>query len=354
MRKIPLLLCSAIVVSMLSACQMFPAEEELPAAPLIRSYETVEYKQAAVIRGDLVKTVKVNCSYVPAKLANLGFVLGGERIDRIYVEDGDQVKAGDVLAELLYTDLSDRIASKEYDIQVLELKREHLLEDHQLALEKLDLQEAGPTRIKETNESYEKQLQSIDDSLYINRMKLEELQKDLRDRQIIADFDASVTFARKLSDGERSVEDRTYVTIADMSTTAFTVDGDDAAYFPLGTQVEITCNKMTLTAESVDPSALGITEAIETDEPIAYLKLHNPEPSLEDGDRGTIEVVLDSRTDVLYVTKDAVKTAEGKQFVYVLDENGLKVMQDVTVGLDIGKYIEIVSGLNEGDSVVLD
>ena len=67
MRKVSLLLCSAAAVSLLfSACQMFPAEEELPSAPVIRSYEAAEYKVATVVRGDLAKTVRVSCEYVPA------------------------------------------------------------------------------------------------------------------------------------------------------------------------------------------------------------------------------------------------------------------------------------------------
>jgi hypothetical protein len=118
--------------------------------------------------------------------------------------------------------------------------------------------------------------------------------------------------------------------------------------------VTLICNKTEMTAVSVEPSVLGIMETQEREEPIAYLKLDQPDPSLEDGDKGDISITVDSRTDVLYVTKDAVKTAEGKQFVYVLDENGLKAMQPVTVGLDNGKYVEIISGLSEGDSVILD
>ena len=355
MLKKSLLLCSAAAAAiLLSACQMFPAEEELPAAPVIRSYETVEYKQSAVIRGDLEQIVKVSCKYVPAKKEDLGFVLGGERINRIYVDNGDQVKAGEILADLVLNNLDDQIVSKEYDIRVLEAKKEHLGEDLELTLKKLKLQDASAIRIEETNETYEKQLQQIEDSLYINNLQLEALRKSLAERQIIASFDGSVTFSRDISDGERSVEGRSYITVADMNSTAFTVEGEEALYFPVGTPVTLICNKTEMTAVSVEPSALGIMETQEREKPIAYLKLDQPDPSLEDGDKGDISITVDSRTDVLYVTKDAVKTAEGKQFVYVLDENGLKAMQPVTVGLDNGKYVEIISGLSEGDSVILD
>jgi len=354
MRKKSLLLCSAAVASLLlTACQMFPAEEELPAAPVIRSYEAVEYTYATVVRGDLIKSQKISCEYVPAKKENHCFVLGGERIDQIFVTEGEQVTEGTVLAQLQCESYIRNIETQEYDLQVLELKREHLLENQKLALEKLDLQDASSIKIRETTESYEKQLQSIDDSLYVGRLRLQELQKELKDRQLIAGFDGSVIYARSLSSNERSVESRIVVTVADMESTAFVVKGEDAAHFPVGTQVTITQNKEILTAKSVEAAELGLTD-VTSDEPIAYLKLDHPDPTLESGDRGSIEVVLDSRTDVLYLDRDAIKTAEGKQFVYILDENGLKVMHDVTVGLVSGDFVEITSGLSEGDSVILE
>ena len=69
---------------------------------------------------------------------------------------------------------------------------------------------------------------------------------------------------------------------------------------------------------------------------------------------GSVNVVLDQREDVLYVDRKAVKTADGKYFVYMLDENGLRTRKEITTGLETGNYVEIVSGLTEGDSVILE
>ena len=56
----------------------------------------------------------------------------------------------------------------------------------------------------------------------------------------------------------------------------------------------------------------------------------------------------------MYTLAEAVKTANGQKIVYCLDENGMKIMKNVETGLKAGEWIEIVSGLEEGDSVVLD
>lgn len=75
-----------------ASCGIMPEEEELPAAPVIRSYEAAEYEQALVMRGDMILTKKVKCTYASAKQEKYSFSLGGMYIDKVYVSEGQQVK----------------------------------------------------------------------------------------------------------------------------------------------------------------------------------------------------------------------------------------------------------------------
>jgi len=389
----------AVVLStMLTGCGLFPEEETFPVAPTVQSYEVQEHTLTTVLRGDLVVTDTVRCDYVPVKKENLSFGLEGEYIENVYVSQGQQVKAGDLLAELAQEDLVERIESQNYQIKVLEQKITHLKEDWKLQASKYDSKldeileeleeirtlrtqlerwQAGQIEEKPTNltmdaldrreaelvakrdtrrneagmnEAYTQQLQALEDSLYIENLYLEELKQDLKDRQIVAGIDGTVTYVSKIKEGQRSEAGSLFITVSDMTTTAFTVAGDDAAYFPVGTETTIVKGGTEYGAVSVEAAVLGMEER---EEPVAYLMLEQPDPLLKSGDRGSITVVLDSRMDTLYVRKDAVQTADDRRFVYVLDETGLKTEQDVTVGLVSGKYIEIVRGLAEGDSVVL-
>lgn len=344
-------IAAAVLPLMLTACQLLPAEEELPAAPVIHSYEAAEYKQTAVIRGDLSLTRRVPCEYVPASKEQLAFSLGGEYIDRICVAEGDQVQPGQLLAELVKDDLTEQIAAQEYEIQVLELKQQHLEENMALELSRLEALHVGAKQKQEAREKYEQQLQETGDSLYIQGLCLEELRSELELRQLRAGIGGTVTFVRSLAPGQRSTEGRVMITIADMTSTAFTVKGDDAAYFPPGTHTFIQQGGRELEAVSVDAAELGITNSEETSR--AYLRLIQPDPTLEDGVKGYIELTLDSRQDVLYVSKKAIKTAGNRRFVYLLDENDLKVTRDVTTGLEAGDFVEITSGLSEGESVII-
>lgn len=346
------------LIPVLTACQMFPAEEALPAAPVIREYEAKEYKFSPVIRGDMVKTERINCKYVPTKQEQLAFDVNGEQIDEIYVMEGDYVEAGELVAQLVADNLAEQIAAQTYSIQVLEAQLRHVEENRVLELSRLETQkddsEEYVERVQNTENSFALQKQSIADSLYIERMVLSELQEDYNARQLYAGMSGTVILVRDLEAGARSVKAQVLVTIADLSSTAFTVKGEDAQYFPVGTEVTITCNKKDMTAVSVEAAELGLPEPAEGEDAIAYLRLDNPDPTLEDGDSGRIVVTLDSREDTIYVNKNAVKMSDTGTFVYILNEEGLKVMQSVTTGLEADGYLEILSGLEEGDSVILE
>lgn len=374
-----------------AGCGIMPEEEEFPAAPVIRTYEAAEYEQVAVMRGDMILTKKVKCTYASAKQEKYSFSLGGMYIDKVYVSEGQQVSKGTLLAQLEQGDLPQQISDKEYALRALQISRGYLPEYHRLdqlrqeaviadmdgeienlmawsgnyeageekaayidkanavLIQKIELEK----RKEEDLESNEKELQEADDALYIANLRLQEMREELRERQIYAEIDGTVTYLQKVKEGDRSVKGKVFVTIDDLDTVVFTVTGEDAQYFPVGTQATVLCEKKEFPAQAVEASAFGLEEQ-EGDEPIAYLQLLQPDPTLENGVSGTIEVILDQREDVLYVSKDAIKAAEGAKFVYKLDENNLRVLQEVTTGLEDGEYVEIVNGLAEGDSVIIN
>ena len=124
-------------------------------------------------------------------------------------------------------------------------------------------------------------------------------------------------------------------------------------YFSVGMQITLTCVGETYEAYVAEPSELGLEEQ-EEDAQIIYLKLIHPDPSLKEGERGQIEIITDERKNVLLLNEDAIQTSNGESFVYILDEEGMRSMQSVVTGLEADGMVEIVRGLQEGDSVILD
>lgn len=64
------------------------------------------------------------------------------------------------------------------------------------------------------------------------------------------------------------------------------------------------------------------------------------------------EIILEEKADVLTVPVSAV-TSENKQKTVIFFKDGVKESVHVETGISDGKNIEIISGLNEGDQIVL-
>lgn len=79
-----------------------------------------------------------------------------------------------------------------------------------------------------------------------------------------------------------------------------------------------------------------------------------PQGDLEDLEMGTyvaVAVIRKSRQNALTVSEKVISSGEDGSYVYVL-RDGERVYTPVTTGIHDGVYMEILSGLNEGDLVV--
>lgn len=71
------------------------------------------------------------------------------------------------------------------------------------------------------------------------------------------------------------------------------------------------------------------------------------------GARGTITLLLDSREDVLTISREALHTNETGYYVYLLDDEDHMQTVWVEIGLVGDEYAEVLSGLSEGDRVIV-
>jgi HlyD family secretion protein len=82
------------------------------------------------------------------------------------------------------------------------------------------------------------------------------------------------------------------------------------------------------------------------------ITLENPAEELRDGMTATAEVIIECRDDVLFITNRAIRgTWENPKVLVLVDEQGEE--REVTLGLTDGINTEVLSGLEEGEKVVL-
>lgn len=361
-RKYLMLAAALLSLLLLPSCALIPQEEEVRTVPLVKEYVREEFSTVTVQRGNLVLTENVTCKYVPVQKVMLSFALGGEYVDKVFVSVGDTVEKGQLLAQLQLDDLELRITQTQQAIAELELKQSYLGKEYELALRRQEIAGEGldplsaAQALAAVHSQYEVQGRSIADALNLQYLTLATLEEDLAERQIFAPFAGTITDTQEFDEGERSVYGNGVVTLADATMSLFRAETKYWHLFQPGDEYEIVASKTPYAAVVTAESDLGLPEQekVEGKKAYVYFVLKEPAFDLEDNQSGLIELVLDQRTDVLYVAKNAISGADGRPIVYYQREDGMKAYKYVETGLEVGKQVEIISGLEEGEHVIVD
>lgn len=84
----------------------------------------------------------------------------------------------------------------------------------------------------------------------------------------------------------------------------------------------------------------------------ARLRFDNPDEALKPDMYASVAIYAGPKEDVLSIPREAlIKTGRGQRVILALG-NGKFRAREVTAGIESGDYVEIVSGLAEGDTVV--
>lgn len=81
------------------------------------------------------------------------------------------------------------------------------------------------------------------------------------------------------------------------------------------------------------------------------IDLRGDTSKLYGGMTADVTFVTEKKEDVVYVSRTAVMEEGEKQYVYIKDANGEMVTKEVVTGIENTIYVEIVEGLQEGDTV---
>ncbi len=82
------------------------------------------------------------------------------------------------------------------------------------------------------------------------------------------------------------------------------------------------------------------------------IALENPDEELKDGMSASAEIVIEQHDDVLLIPNRAIQGSLEKPWVQVVT-NGQIEERQISMGLNDGMYTEVLSGLEEGEEVVL-
>lgn len=343
---------------LLSSCNILPKEQEYTTATLVAIDDVeYEYEYAYVLRGTLAHTEKVVCSYSAAYSEDYSFDIGGELYGTIYVQPGENVKKGDLLAELDISDYSKSIEAAEDEIGILEENAESYEAQAELAGKRQEILLDEKSDIgRMTMDSAEYIVAEYQENISLTKMRIKILegwlnywQTEVEKRRIYAGFDGTVSYIKKVSSGNKSFAGAKVISVSDDSVALFMASTSYADYFTYGMDMTVTVDKTDFSVKVADPSEYGLKPL--DDE--VYFKIISPSYGLSAGDKGTTTITIERHEDVLYIPEDAVDTFDGQTVVFYKNNDGVYDYKKITTGFSADGYIEVIDGLSEGESLII-
>lgn len=167
---------------------------------------------------------------------------------------------------------------------------------------------------------------------------------------------ASVSY----TDGSSVKADQAIVTIAKTSSVNMTVSlsEDDISDISIGQAAQISLSSLEnqtfdATVVSIASSPARSNSASVTYSVTVKMTADNTEKVL-DGMSGDVTFIQKQVKDVLYIPDQAVSFSNGISSVLVKSSDGTQTETTVTTGFSNGRYVEILSGLQEGDTVLAE
>ena len=344
-----LLCCVAALLLILSSCFMLPIEDPVPPPPVTQAAEAPTFSTITITRGDVVRDEIVVASQIQGRNEPQTFNICGLYLRGIYVNMGDYVQEGDIIASLYSPELQERLQSA--------LRQEEWL---RLNLSQLGERQAISRRIAAVsgfpmdNTPYNQERTRLEWELDLLFSELEFLQRENDLLYLHASTDGIISRVLTYEPGLVLTEWTHVAVITDQAQPIFRVTSAEAApAMGIGDYFILTIEDKLLLSVVIDPDEWEVPGGAFYDREI-FLIFAEEMPDISPNSRGNIYVLIDKAENVIFLPHHAVHYAGGRAFVFVLSDSGLRVLRDIEIGLKGNTTYEIVSGLEEGELVVIN
>ena len=321
-RLLPFAAVLTAAVMTLSGCYFFPDEEKLLDPPTI-SADAVTYSTFSARIKTIESAVNVT-GYVKSRVEKeCYFTAYTGRVKNVYVRAGDTVSEGDLIAEM-------NVGELEYELKIQELK------------------------VKAAKLRYNSTLSEQDRLQYeIENSTLEKYRAQIDGAKIYAPISGQVSYVFRINPGTELDPYKIVAKIVDPND--LYVEGNfdgDGGTFEKGDKVVLTVDGDTYDgtvsytpkdakADRADNLTLLQADFGEKKPSIGYI-----------GAIANIRKTLAVSENALVIPKNLIKNDNGRTYVQVY-ENGEKTDRDVVLGITNATEAEILSGLSEGEAVII-
>lgn len=387
------LIIAAIAVSLLGAVTVFalPKLDSVLSSNMTVSAQQLRF--ATVVRGDLERDIAVQGQVVSANSPTLYSPTAGNV--SLSVKAGDRVTLGQLLAQIDSPVLTNQLAQENASLESLQLEveRQHIfnkttLLDNQQAIElaavNLELQKKNMLRAQESmqhqvislqefeqNEaelkkfvlehSHAKQglqlrveslafeLKAKQSQLVRQQFVVDDLDRQLRELSLISPLDGIVGMVN-IREKDLVAVNAPLITIVDLSDFEVEVNipenyADDLG---VGMTTEINFN-----GQSHQGELTAISPEVNNGQVVGRMRFIDSSPSgLRQNQRVNARVLIEKRQDVLKLRRGQFIESGGARIAYKIDQD-TAVKTGIKIGARSLAEVEILSGLKEGDKVVI-
>lgn len=341
-RAVPAIMCAAAVM-ISSGCYLLPDEEEAAIPPAVKASE-VSYTTVTAKRKDIEKKLTSTGTVTAERQYDLSYEKQSGVISEFYIRAGDHVAEGDPICEIDTTDLDDQIAEKELYLQKARLNVDMIWE-------------SGGTQA---------QIDSAYVDVQLIQRELDKLKENKEGAVLRSPIDGVVSQLADVRAGDSVSSGQTVATVIDTTALYIAVKPDDLTKFPVGTKVQIRINQDYYDGVVfMDPTSLAEHQAevkasheeedktgISYEADTIYVRFDGDVPADALGQLADVILVLDKSENAVVISNNLIKKVDGEKVVYLL-KDGEKVAVPVEIGLSTGSQSEILSGVEEGDELVL-
>ena len=340
----------------------------------------INYLTEPVVRTSIAQTVSATGEISAAQLVDVGAQASGQ-IKKLHVTLGQQVKKGDLIAEIDSTSQLNNLNTNKAKLDTYQAQ----LVSAEIALRSADKKYKREQALWQEDATSREALEDAQDAFAAAKASVAELKSSIRQTQIAintAEADLGYTRITAPMDGtvvaipveegqtvNANQTTPTIVQVADLSTmlNKMQIAEGDVNKVKAGMKLSFTTlsqpdNVREATLESIDPGLTTMsqgsytTSTDTTDSAIYYYArslVPNEDNVLHIGMTTENTIIINQAEKVLAVPKLAVKQRGGKQYVRVLDKNNQPQEKEITTGLSDNMSTEVKSGLSEGENVII-
>jgi multidrug efflux system membrane fusion protein len=274
-------------------------------------------------------------------------------VENRYVDIGDEVKQGDLLAKLSSPELEQEILQAK-----AEINRQKAMLDltEKVAKRYTNLRDSGAVNATEVDER-EAELAVAKATLATYQARLEQLENEFAYTEIVAPFDGIIT-RRQAERGNRitrsdvtplfriSRSDNLRVIVDIPQTQLFIIDQKNPAKLTLPD----------LGSKQIDVPISRVSREVNRETGtmrVEYL-LDNMDLKLPAGLSGELAIQVQEKADAVRIPVNALKTIQGKPSVMLVNDENQVEIKTVRVGRLDNSEVEILSGLITEDRVILN